>query len=281
MQWTVPGFGGRNYHVGVYHGEDSGHLMVHCNNNVILIDFGVKYSNSYSFYLDEELFELHIFKEQNRFSYDLTHNEDIDSPHNRRKEQEKKTSRWRLIAGLGTLLVFVVAFVIAESRGLTDDRLAVLEKLSAGQGVETQVSLYQQGKQWYGSYRVDETVHNTVLNSSHPIYRTGLDLQTGDLFPARYLPEYPNILWVEWTQPSATTLARLLHQTMEYHASQHPELSPQQVGCQVRLAYELQALDGLGIIFGQNRRDAPKFNRNDYLRLTRSTEFRQGNNNCL
>ena len=82
----------------MYHGEDSGHLMVHCNNKVMLIDFGVKGSKNYSFFLDEELFELHLTRENGRFSYELKHNEDIDSPHNRRRDQEKKTGRWRMIA---------------------------------------------------------------------------------------------------------------------------------------------------------------------------------------
>lgn len=246
----------------------------------MLIDFGVKDSKNYSFFLDQELFELQLTRDQGRFSYDLKHNEDIDSPHNRRREQEKKTGKWRIIASVVVLAFFAVVMLVAWSNN-PQDRAETLALLAAGQGVSTEVSLYQKDGQWHANYRTDESVHDIVLSSTHPITVMKLELSSGNRFAGRYWADQPDILFVDWMQPSDETLAQFMHQTMEYHASSHPELSPQQIGCQVRLAHELQALDGLGIILGQNRKNAPKFNRNDYLRLTRSTEFRAGNRACL
>jgi len=125
----------------MYHGEDSGHLMVHCNNKVMLIDFGVKGSKNYSFFLDEELFELHLTRENGRFSYELKHNEDIDSPHNRRRDQEKKTGRWRMIAA-GVVLVFFAIVLLAAWSNSPVERQELVDALALGAGQQTEVSLF-------------------------------------------------------------------------------------------------------------------------------------------
>ena len=57
--------------VGVYHGDDSGHLVVYCNNRVIMIDFKVKQSKSYSFYINKSLIELKLEKNAGTFDHDF------------------------------------------------------------------------------------------------------------------------------------------------------------------------------------------------------------------
>ena len=280
LQWTVPGYGGRNYRVGMYHGEDSGHLMVHCNNKVMLIDFGVKDSKNYSFFLDQELFELQLMRNNGSFSYDLRHNEDVDTPHNRRRESDKKTTRWRLIAAGIFIVIFAIAGIFAYSNRPAKKQ-AILELLAAGQGTTTEISLFRNGQQWIASYRADNQVQTQTITSLHPIEAKGLTLRPGDRFAARYQPDRPDILHILWSEPAAETLAHFQTQVMSFHARKNPELSPQQVGCQVRLAYSLEGMDGLGYLMAQNRKDTPKYNRNSYLRMTRSTEFRQGNKDCL
>lgn len=264
----------------MYHGEDSGHLMVHCNNKVMLIDFGVTDTKNYSFFLDQELFELQLTRENGNFSYNLKHNEEIDSPHNRRREQEKKTGRWRIIATAVVFVFFGLILLAAWSKNPADD-LALMEELAAGSGIATEASLYLQAGKWQATYRADDMVKEITLQSIHPVEVKGLNLQNGDRFAARYSTENSSVLLIDWNRPSPATLAHFQQQTMQKHARLHPELSPQQIGCQVRLAYELKGLDGLGILMGQQRKDAPKYNNQAYLRLTRSTEFRAGNRECL
>ncbi|MEL6656343.1 MAG: hypothetical protein AAFY48_18130 [Bacteroidota bacterium] len=280
QQWTVPGYGGRKYRVGMYHGEDSGHLMVHCNNRIMLIDFGVKDSKNYSFFLDQELFELYLMRDNGSFSYDLRHNEDVDTPHNLRREQDRKTSRWRLIAAGVVLSVFVIAGAIAWSNRPAKKQ-AIIDLLATGKGTTTEVSIFIADRRWQASYRAGDQVQQIPISSIHPIKGKGLKLSEGDRFAARYAPDQPELLYIDWSEPTAATLERYQRQAMVYHASKHPELSRQQVGCQVRLAYALEGMDGLGFIIAQNRKDTPKYNRNSYLRMTRSTEFRQGKKDCL
>ena len=60
QSWTLNTGNGRQHLIGLYHGEESGHLAVYCNNQVILVDFHVKEEKRFSFFLDEELCELTI-----------------------------------------------------------------------------------------------------------------------------------------------------------------------------------------------------------------------------
>ena len=55
--------------VGVYHGDDSGNLVVYCNNKVVMIDFKVKKSKSYSFYINKCLIELKLKKQKEAFDH--------------------------------------------------------------------------------------------------------------------------------------------------------------------------------------------------------------------
>lgn len=68
--WTYydPSYGPQT--VGVYHGDDSGNLVVYCNNKVVMIDFKVKQSKSYSFYINKCLIELKLKKQQQEKPFD-------------------------------------------------------------------------------------------------------------------------------------------------------------------------------------------------------------------
>jgi hypothetical protein len=57
--------------VGVYHGDDSGHLVVYCNNKIVMIDFKVKQSKSYSFFINKCLIQLKLQKKEEKFDHDF------------------------------------------------------------------------------------------------------------------------------------------------------------------------------------------------------------------
>ena len=55
-------YGGR-HRVGLYHGDQTGHLVIHCNLRVVQIDFSVRDTKRYSFFIEDELCEIDIVKE--------------------------------------------------------------------------------------------------------------------------------------------------------------------------------------------------------------------------
>ena len=73
--WTLLDDFGNQYKVGIYHGEKSGHVLVYCNKKVLLIDFNVLRTKTYSFFLGHEFCELTVIKDIGSYRYDLRINE--------------------------------------------------------------------------------------------------------------------------------------------------------------------------------------------------------------
>ncbi|SRR6056297_478290 len=83
--WTYHGASGRTHHIGLYHGDDSGHVIIYCNNNILTIDFDVKEPKSYSFYLEHDLCELSVSQADDVFEYDFK----IVNSQNEKKDNDK------------------------------------------------------------------------------------------------------------------------------------------------------------------------------------------------
>jgi hypothetical protein len=58
--WQIPNKSGPDYELGLFHGEQSGHLLLYCGNRILRIDFSVNQPKTYSFFLGETMFELNI-----------------------------------------------------------------------------------------------------------------------------------------------------------------------------------------------------------------------------
>ncbi|WP_367387867.1 hypothetical protein [Lewinella sp. LCG006] len=281
LQWTVPGYGGKTYLVGLYHGEDSGHLMVHCNNKVMLVDFGVKASKDYSFFLDEELFEVKIIEQKNgTYSYEMVHNEEIDSPHNRRREESKKSDRRSIFAGIGLVVFIGIIFAFLHFRAPAHEA-TLLAGLAEGRGVDTQVSIFQKQNRWYANYRVDNEVEEIVLPQLGDRSPLGFPLAVGDQFSARYAPTDTDLVFIDWHNLVPAQLERYFQLTMAVHAELHPEISSRQVLCQLQLALALEGAAGLAKFYRQDQQNQSEYNRDAYLRLVRGEEFKRRVKECL
>lgn len=57
--------------IGLYHGTDSGHVIVYLNSKVMLIDFLIKESKSYSIYINDYLVEIRLIKDFQSFEYKM------------------------------------------------------------------------------------------------------------------------------------------------------------------------------------------------------------------
>jgi len=55
--------------LGLYHGQDSGNVVIYHNSKVLIIDFMVHKAKSYSFMINENLVKLNVVKENGRYDY--------------------------------------------------------------------------------------------------------------------------------------------------------------------------------------------------------------------
>ena len=110
FQWTVLGVTGKKYNVGLYHGDKSGHLLVHCNGNIVLTEFFVKETKNYSFFLDDELYELLVEKNETQFGYSLNPNKTADTPMNRQIWERDRKNLLQTIAFFGGFCLLIAGF---------------------------------------------------------------------------------------------------------------------------------------------------------------------------
>ena len=72
LNWTYYSLTGQRYSLDMYHGDDSGHLIFFVNNNIIMIEFSQKESKSFNFYIENQLIELSIKREDSAYDYEIT-----------------------------------------------------------------------------------------------------------------------------------------------------------------------------------------------------------------
>ncbi|MCB0571879.1 MAG: hypothetical protein KDC66_19060 [Phaeodactylibacter sp.] len=285
LSWTYVGDTGQHYTVGVFHGPNTGHLVVHCNLRVVLIDFHVLESKAYPLFLDDELCELKIEKKNGQFTYAFEINRKVDTPRNReRKKVEKKHWRQTLLffGALGIVAaIFTGFFIRFDARQKEKNREQLLEVHGQNTlGVIDGLSSEGHSTAIQFSFIAGNRAHQGTLDypSGMPvILDTGMPLEKGDEFSVRYLISSPGISELLLGQPSEAQATRYWERALARHAELHPELTPQQAECFVRLAYELKGINGLAAIRFQDTgaEENATANQVAYQRLTRSLPFQQ------
>jgi len=112
VKWTYVGIPGRPYEVGLYHSPGKGHLLVYCNGKIVLIRFGVKEDSVYSFFIEEELIEIHITKNpEGNFEYEFRINKDVDTVYNQQRKAFNRANNIKLAIIVSAVAVVIISVV--------------------------------------------------------------------------------------------------------------------------------------------------------------------------
>lgn len=107
--WTYWDDYGRQHVVGILHGANTGHLVVHCNSKVMLIDFSVDEAKTYSFFIDEHLCKLKVLPNGEDFKYQF----DVDENKNTKKyQQQKKEDKKYMYQKIGSIIATIALFIV-------------------------------------------------------------------------------------------------------------------------------------------------------------------------
>ncbi len=98
--WEMDSITGEHYTLGLYHGEDTGHVMIYMNNEIFLIDFNILESKIYQFFIGHEFMKLSITKKEQNFEYHLQVDTDSDTPLNSSIRKNEERDEYLLLAGL-------------------------------------------------------------------------------------------------------------------------------------------------------------------------------------
>jgi hypothetical protein len=112
--WTYYNKLGQVHKIGLYHGDESGHLVLYCNNSIVTIDFYVEEKKkTYSFYINNDLCEVSLNKGIEAYEYDLKINnesaKDIPEP------PPAATTTDFVYIGLVGIMFFCIIFSLAAA----------------------------------------------------------------------------------------------------------------------------------------------------------------------
>lgn len=290
-------FGGR-HRVGLYHGDRTGHLVLHCDLRVIQVDFSVKESRTYSFFVEDELCEVSVVREKEGFSYDFQVNKKIDTPRNRlRRADERRNRKYMAILIGGLVLVVSIIFLGLRWWGQKqmEERLSGISLSSSptpenqqrldtgGQTGVAQMVIVQDAQHrrvFYGFATQDKrqvSGHFYVQDTGQIILPNGFPLADRDAFAVRYLPDDPLVHQVDFSQPTANTLARYLELARQAEIQAHPDATPGHSLCVAKLTLEQRGWQRLADLIFQTATLAENLhnNRDSYHRLVRDPAFAQ------
>jgi hypothetical protein len=272
-------FGGR-HRVGLYHGDRTGHVLLHCDNRIIQVDFSVKESCTYSFFIEDELCEIQLVKEHGVFSYAFEVNKTIDTPRNRvRRIDDRRNIKYMafLIGGF-FFLIFLIFWGLkchsqpsryqpaAETATVSTEQQNDLNGAISREGKSASVQLFivQEGghrKVYYGfltSENIRITGIYTVPDTGQILLPNGFPLTDRDIFDVRYLPARPETYTVDFANPAQTTIVGYYQRALAAERAAHPEQSLATSECRVKailqekgwkalsdVIYQSQAPDGI------------------------------------
>lgn len=119
QSWTITGHLGNQFKLGLFHGDKTQHVVLHCNDKVVQIDFGVRESRTYTIFLDQELCEVTIDHTGNdHYDYSCRINREAETPLNqiRRNQLDERSrlERTRTIVA-SCVVVLVIIFLIGSA----------------------------------------------------------------------------------------------------------------------------------------------------------------------
>lgn len=110
--WYMKDITGDEYTLGLYHGEESGNLMVYLNNAIMIIDFKINGNKDYHFYIGHEFMHLRIVKKSDQYEYQLSVDTESDTPYNLSLRKGAREEQSMMMVGMGIIIVLLLLFFI-------------------------------------------------------------------------------------------------------------------------------------------------------------------------
>lgn len=281
--WIYVSDTGKRYNVGLFHGSNTGHLLVHCNSRIMLIDFNVLQSSTYSFFLEEELCELQIERKENQFFYTFHLNKKVDTPLNRERKAEEKKHWLQSIALFGAILlaagIFAAGFYIYRGKHEQNEGARLLEETAQEAYAKVFVSdkNREEASIRYSFVADGRSYESTINEPFDRVFQQNMPLESGDEFVVRYAYNRPRINEIDLSRPSERQIEQYFQRVADKHGGLHPQEAASLIQCRLQIAFDLKGVAGLADFYFQDSEpdENPYHNRLSYHRLIRDVPFRQ------
>ncbi|MBK8555124.1 MAG: hypothetical protein IPL65_04835 [Lewinellaceae bacterium] len=271
--WVFLDQSGGKHRIGLYHGEDSGHVVIHCNLRIIQLDFSVKDSKTYTFFIEDELCEVRMFKEKVGFSYEFFVDKKTDTPLNRVRKKELTRDRKM---GAGVIIGFLL-IVIGGSAGLMWYNKIQVAKRMARTGISFALDRSELAAFLHQAVPAEAAIRLSASEPNKAIYRfqtadsvyvsgelvfdknkplllsTGFPLHDGDAFQVLYLPSRPRSFYLDFGRPSEPTQRTYLEHAIAAEQAAHPNATKEKSNCIAEMVAKIRGWEQLASIIYQNQ----------------------------
>jgi hypothetical protein len=277
--WTYAAGEGRNYNVGLFHSNKTGHLLIYIGSKIVTIDFNVLESKTYSFFIEDELCRIVLERKGDVMFYAFEIDKKANTPRNQaRNALERKFNR-QLLLSLGIFAAVIAIFVIWNPFGRS--KLTRAEDLLLKEGRETTGTIMlrkdplKPGVMY--QFIANNRGYTVPANLSSSLSENGMPLEEGDEFVVLYVASEPSINHINFNQPTERQIGTYQKRAVERHLQLHPEEAPFIAACMVNVAYQVAGIAGIADFYFQDVQPGmnPDHNQFTYLRLVRDLPFQK------
>lgn len=206
FKWIYLEGDGVKHHVELFHGRMKGHVLISCNGSILVTDFDVRQSKSYTFFINEELCKIHLNRKGLKFTYSFEIDKKTNTPLNQLRRERQ--NRYNVYLGL-ILLGFIVicSIVVAFNRKVHIERTGVDPWLAYSESNPNSDELHFGGI----TYTLDDQllINSSIGSDTYTKYLDGYIAING--WPFEVGQEYAvrlrnGDLIVDWHKPSEKTL---------------------------------------------------------------------------
>ncbi|MFN8338668.1 MAG: hypothetical protein U0T36_06580 [Saprospiraceae bacterium] len=117
--WKIDNKSGSDYDLSIYHGDQSGHLLIYSGKEILQIDFEIKSEKLYSFMLGDQLYQLHIKYRNGKPHYNLSNTSKKEKVTEWSQENFPTKHKIQALLFALVVIIFVVMFIIIFKVGTT------------------------------------------------------------------------------------------------------------------------------------------------------------------
>ena len=275
FSWHYLGIQNQPKVITLFHGDTTGHVLITLNSKVLVIDFNVRDTKNYSFFIEEELCEVKIEKSKEHFHYSFVIDKNVQTPLNKKIKKREKKHLIQTFAFFGGMLLLLIAIAV----GLT--RFKEKQKPIVYDGQSRVVFSLTEEDNFY-RYEAEGLKFKNEAENLPLILRT-FPIRNGDEFWINYSVENPGRHQLTSLKPTEKQTQRYLNRMVKKQMKLHPEQTAELSACQVNTGYKLFGITALFDFYHQETEPEKntRHNSDSYKRMVRGVGFRQKVTDCI